>query len=81
MSIYFNSLTDITALDIMLDVSLYIMPVVLLINSFYDLSYALIAPCGVIMVNLYNLTLNYFNLGYVDLTFKTDQSLRVYFPF
>ena len=72
MPIHFDSLIDITASDIMLDVSLHIIPVVLLMDSIYGSSHALVAPCGVIMVNFYDLTLNCFNLGNIGSAFETD---------
>ena len=78
---YFDLLTDITASDIMLDVSLHIMPVVLPIDSIYGSSHALVAPCGVIMVNFHNLALDCFNLGNISLAFETDQPSGVYFLF
>ena len=65
----------------MLDVSLYIMPVVLLMDSIHGLPHALVAPCGIIMVDSHDLTLDCFNLGNVGLAFETDQSFGVYFPF
>ena len=69
---HFNSLTDITASDIMLDVSLHIIPVVLLIDSIHGLPHALVAPCGVIMVDFHDLTLDCFNLGNIGLAFEID---------
>ena len=78
---HFDSLTDITASDIMLDVSLHIMPVVLLMDSIHSLPHALVAPCGVIMVNSHDLTFDCFNLGDVGSAFETDQPLGVYFSF
>ena len=81
MSIYFDLLTDITASDIMLDIFLYIMLVVLLMDGIYGLPHALVAPCGVIMVNSYNLILDCFNLGDIGLVFEMDQPSGVYFPF
>ena len=78
---HFDSLTDITASDIILDVSLHIMPVVLLMDSIYGLSHALVAPHGVIMVNFHDLTLDCFNLGNICSAFETDQPSGVYFPF
>ena len=78
---HFNSLTDITASDIILDISLHIMPVVLLMDSIYGSSHALVASCGVIMINFYDLALDCFNLGNIDSVFKTDQLLGVYFLF
>ena len=81
MPIHFNLLTDIIASDIMLDVSLHIMPVVLLIDSIHSSSHALMAPYRIIMVDSHNLTLNCFNLGNLGSVFETDQPLRVYFLF
>ena len=78
---HFDLLTDITASDIMLDVSLYIMPVVLPMNDICGLPHALVAPCGVIMINSHNLTLDCFNLGDIGSAFETDQPSGVYFPF
>ena len=78
---HFDSLTDITASDIMLDVSLHIMPVVLLMDSIHGSPHALVAPYGIIMVDSHDLTLNCFNLGNIGSAFKTDQPLEVYFPF
>ena len=72
MFMHFNSLTDITASDIMLDIFLYIMSVVLLMNSICGLPHALVAPCGVIMVNSHDLTLDCFNLGNIGLAFEID---------
>ena len=65
----------------MLDVSLHIMPVVLLMDGICSLPHALVAPYGVIMVNSHDLTLDCFNLGDIGLAFETDQPLGVYFPF
>ena len=78
---HFDLLTDITASDIILDVSLHIMPVVLLMDSIYGSSHALVAPCGVVMVNFHDLALDCFNLGNIGLAFETDQPSGVYFPF
>ena len=78
---HFDSLTDITALDIMLDVSLHIIPVVLLMDSICGSPHALVAPCGVIMVNSHDLAFNCFNLGDIGSAFKTDQPSGVYFLF
>ena len=78
---HFNLLTDITASDIMLDISLHIIPVVLLMDSICGLSHALVAPCRVIMVNFHDLALDCFNLGNIGLAFEMDQPLEVYFPF
>ena len=78
---HFDSLTDIAASDIMLNISLHIMPVVLPMDSIHGLSHALVAPCGVVMINFYNLILNYFNLRNISSVFETDQSSGVYFPF
>ena len=72
MSIYFDLLTDITASDIMLDVSLHIMPVVLLMDSIHDSPHALVAPHRIIMVDSHDLTLNCFNLENIDSVFETD---------
>ena len=69
---HLDLLTDIAASDIMLDVSLYIMPVVLLMDSIYGLPHALVAPHGVVMVDFHDLALNCFNLGNIGLAFKTD---------
>ena len=65
----------------MLDVSLYIMPVVLLMDSIHGSSHALVAPCGVVMVNFHDLALDCFNLGNICSAFEIDQPLGVYFPF
>ena len=78
---HLDLLTDITASDIILDVSLHIMPVVLLMDSIYGSSHALVASCGVIMINFYDLALDCFNLGNIGLAFETDQPSGVYFPF
>ena len=78
---HLDLLTDIAASDIMLDVSLYIMPVVLLMDSIHGSPHALVAPCGVVMVDFHDLALNCFNLGNIGSAFETDQSLGVYFPF
>ena len=78
---YFDLLTDIAASDIMLDVSLHIMSVVLPMDSICGLSHALVAPCGVVMVNFHDLTLDCFNLGNIGSAFEMDQPLGVYFPF
>ena len=78
---HLDSLTDIAASDIMLNISLHIMPVVLPMDSIHGLSHALVAPCGVVMINFYNLILNYFNLGNISSAFETDQSSGVYFLF
>ena len=72
MLMHFNSLTDITASDIMLDVSLHIIPVVLLMDSIHGLPHALVAPCGIIMINSHDLTLDCFNLGNIGLAFEID---------
>ena len=69
---HFDLLTDIAASDIILDVSLHIMPVVLLMDSICGLPHALVAPCGVIMVDFHDLTLDCFNLGNIGLAFETD---------
>ena len=50
-------------------------------DSIYGSPHALVAPCGVIMVDFYNLTLNCFNLGNIGSAFETDQPLGVYFLF
>ena len=81
MPIYFDLLTDIAASDIMLDVSLYIMPVVLPMDSICGLSHALVTPYGVVMVNFHDLALDCFNLGNICSAFEIDQPLGVYFPF
>ena len=78
---HFDLLTDITASDIMLDVSLHIMPVVLLMDGICGLSHALVAPHGVVMINFHDLALDCFNLGNIGLAFETDQPSGVYFPF
>ena len=78
---HFDLLTDITASDIILDVSLHIMPVVLPIDGICGLPHALVAPCGVVMINSHNLALDCFNLGDIGLVFETDQPSGVYFPF
>ena len=78
---HLDSLTDIAASDIMLDVSLYIIPVVLLMDGIHGSSHALVAPHGVVMVNSHDLTLNCFNLGDIGSAFETDQPSEVYFPF
>ena len=72
MPIYFDLLTDITALDIMLNVSLHIMPVVLLIDSICGSSHALVAPHGIIMIDSHDLTLDCFNLGNIGSAFEMD---------
>ena len=69
---HFDLLTDIAASDIMLDVSLHIMPVVLLMDSICGLPHALVAPCGIIMVDSHDLTLDCFNLGNIGLAFEMD---------
>ena len=69
---HFNSLTDITASDIMLDVSLHIIPVVLPMDGIHGLPHALVAPCGIIMINSHDLTLDCFNLGNIGLAFEID---------
>ena len=69
---HLDSLTDITALDIMLDISLHIMPVVLPMDSICGSPHALVAPCGVIMVDFHDLTLDCFNLGNIGLAFEID---------
>ena len=69
---HFNSLTDITASDIILDISLHIMPVVLLMDSIHDSPHALVAPHRIIMVDSHDLTLDCFNLGNVGSAFKMD---------
>ena len=81
MPIYFDSLTDITASDIILDISLHIMPVVLPMDSICGSPHALVAPCGVIMVDFHDLTLDCFNLGNIGLAFEMDQPSGVYFLF
>ena len=78
---HFDSLTDIAASDIMLDVSLHIMPVVLPMDSIRGSSHALVAPRGVVMINFHDLALDCFNLGNIGSAFETDQSSGVYFPF
>ena len=78
---HLDLLTDITASDIMLDVSLHIMPVVLLMDSIHDSPHALVAPHRIIMVDSHDLTLDYFNLGNIGSAFETDQPSGVYFPF
>ena len=72
MPIYFDSLTDITASDIILDISLYIMLVVLPMDSIHDLPHALMAPCRIIIVNSHDLTLDCFNLRNIGLVFEMD---------
>ena len=78
---HLDLLTDITASDIMLDVSLHIMPVVLLMDGIHGSSHALVASHGVVMVNFHDLTLDCFNLGNIGSAFETDQPSGVYFPF
>ena len=78
---HFDLLTDITASNIMLDVSLHIIPVVLLMDGICGLPHALVAPCGVVMVNSYDLTLDCFNLENIGLAFEMDQPSGVYFLF
>ena len=72
MPMHLDSLTDIAASDIMLDVSLHIMPVVLPMDSICGLPHALVAPCRIIMVDSHDLTLDCFNLGNVGSAFKMD---------
>ena len=81
MPIYFDLLTDIAASDIMLDISLHIMPVVLPMDGIHGLPHALVAPHGVVMVNSHDLTLDCFNLRDIGSAFETDQPSGVYFPF
>ena len=69
---HFNLLIDITALDIILDISLYIIPVVLLIDSIHGLPHALVALYGVIMVDFHDFALDCFNLGNIGSAFETD---------
>ena len=69
---HFDLLTDITASDIMLDVSLHIILVVLPMDSIHGSPHALVAPCGVIMINSHDLTLDCFNLGNIGLAFEID---------
>ena len=69
---HLDSLTDITALDIMLDISLHIMPVVLPMDGIRGSPHALVAPRGVVMVNSHDLALDCFNLGNIGLAFEID---------
>ena len=78
---HFDLLTDITASDIMLDISLHIIPVVLPMDGIHGLPHALVAPHGVIMINSHDLILDCFNLGDIGSVFETDQPLGVYFLF
>ena len=78
---HFDLLTDITASDIILDVSLHIMPVVLPMDGIHGSPHALVAPHRVVMVNSHDLTLDCFNLGDIGSAFETDQPSGVYFPF
>ena len=69
---HFDSLTDITASDIMLDVSLHVMPVILLMDGIHGSPYALVSSHRVIMVGFHDLTLDSFNLGYIGPAFELE---------
>ena len=69
---HFDSLTDITALDIMLDVSLHVMPVILPMDGICGLLYALVSSHRIVMVGFHDLILDSFDLGYIGPAFEPE---------